>query len=150
VLETFLPQAASEEDIVRAFNAAKEANGWEAEKKNMGLFVKAIKAALPNADGKMVAGQMFSDGVNFYIAGKDGLILKGLNKTKDGTYMLDPVDGHMVIGFVQIGDGFFYFAEDGKMVAGATINIAGLDCTFDKNGKLIAPEGLVPPVVAVY
>ena len=55
VLETFLPQAASEEDIVRAFNAAKEANGWSAEKKNMGLFVKAIKAALPNADGKMVA-----------------------------------------------------------------------------------------------
>ena len=55
VLETFLPKAASEQDIVRAFNAAKEANGWEAEKKNMGLFVKAIKAALPNADGKMVA-----------------------------------------------------------------------------------------------
>ena len=55
VLETFLPKAASEEDIVRAFQSAKEANGWEAEKKNMGLFVKAIKAALPNADGKMVA-----------------------------------------------------------------------------------------------
>lgn len=55
VLETFLPKAASEEDIVRAFNQAKEANGWEPEKKNMGLFVKAIKAALPNADGKMVA-----------------------------------------------------------------------------------------------
>ena len=55
VLETFLPKAASEEDIVNAFNAAKEANGWEAEKKNMGLFVKAIKAALPNADGRMVA-----------------------------------------------------------------------------------------------
>jgi uncharacterized protein YqeY len=55
VLETFLPKAASEEDIARAFNQAKEANGWEAEKKNMGLFVKAIKAALPNADGKMVA-----------------------------------------------------------------------------------------------
>ena len=54
VLETFLPQAATEEDILRAFNEAKTANGWEAEK-NMGLFVKAIKAALPNADGKMVA-----------------------------------------------------------------------------------------------
>ena len=55
VLETFLPQAATEEDILRAFNDAKTANGWEPEKKNMGLFVKAIKAALPNADGKMVA-----------------------------------------------------------------------------------------------
>ena len=52
---TFLPKAASEEDILRAFRQAKDANGWEAEKKNMGLFVKAIKAALPNADGKMVA-----------------------------------------------------------------------------------------------
>ena len=55
VLETFLPKAATEEDILRAFNDAKTANGWEAEKKNMGLFVKAIKASLPNADGKMVA-----------------------------------------------------------------------------------------------
>lgn len=55
VLETFLPKAASEEDIVRAFNQAQETNGWTAEKKNMGLFVKAIKSALPNADGKMVA-----------------------------------------------------------------------------------------------
>ena len=55
VLETFLPKAATEEDILRAFHEAKTANGWEAEKKNMGLFVKAIKVALPNADGKMVA-----------------------------------------------------------------------------------------------
>ena len=55
VLETFLPKAASEEDIVRAFTNAKETNGWTAEKKNMGLFVKSVKAALPNADGKMFA-----------------------------------------------------------------------------------------------
>ena len=55
VLETFLPKAATEEDIVRAFLQAKEANGWDAEKRNMGLFVKAIKSALPNADGKLVA-----------------------------------------------------------------------------------------------
>ena len=55
VLETFLPKAATEEDILRAFKDAQTANGWETEKKNMGLFVKAIKAALPNADGKMVA-----------------------------------------------------------------------------------------------
>ena len=55
VLETFLPKAATEEDILRAFHEAKTANGWETEKKNMGLFVKAIKVALPNADGKMVA-----------------------------------------------------------------------------------------------
>ncbi len=102
------------------------------------------------ADGKMVVSQMFTDGLNFYITGDDGLVLKGLSTTKDGTYMLDPTDGHMIIGFVQIGDGFFYFGEDGKMVANTTVNIAGVDCTFNKDGMLIAPEGLVPPVVATY
>lgn len=101
-------------------------------------------------DGKMVVGQMFTDGINIYISGKDGLVLKGLTTTKDGTYMLDPTDGHMIIGFVQIGTGFFYFGEDGKMVANTTVNIAGVDCTFNKDGMLILPEGLVPPVVAAY
>ncbi len=101
-------------------------------------------------DGKMIVGQMFNAGTNFYISGKDGALLKGLSKTKDGTYMLDPVDGHMVIGFVQIGNGFFYFGEDGRMVANTTVNIGGVDCTFNKDGMLVGPEGLVPPVVAVY
>ena len=34
------------------------------------------------------------------------------------------------------------------MVKKKTINIAGLDCTFDKTGLLVAPAGLVPPVVS--
>lgn len=55
VLEEFLPKAATDLDILHTFSQVKEANGWVAEKKNMGLFVKAIKAALPNADGKLVA-----------------------------------------------------------------------------------------------
>ena len=55
VLEEFLPKAATDIDILHTFSQVKEANGWVAEKKNMGLFVKAIKAALPNADGKLVA-----------------------------------------------------------------------------------------------
>lgn len=55
VIEELLPQAASEEDITRAFLFVREEEHVEPEKKNMGIFVKRIKAMLPNADGKMVA-----------------------------------------------------------------------------------------------
>ena len=55
VLKEFLPAEASEEDIVRVFLQVKDINGWEPIKKNMGLFVKEIKKALPSADGKLVA-----------------------------------------------------------------------------------------------
>ena len=55
VLKEFLPAEATEEDIVRVFLQVKDANGWEPIKKNMGLFVKEIKKALPTADGKLVA-----------------------------------------------------------------------------------------------
>ena len=55
VLKEFLPAEAIEEDIVRAFLQVKDANGLEPIKKNMGVFVKEIKKALPTADGKLVA-----------------------------------------------------------------------------------------------
>ena len=55
VLKEFLPAEATEEDIVRAFLQVKEVNGIEPIKKNMGVFVKEIKKALPTADGKLVA-----------------------------------------------------------------------------------------------
>ena len=55
VLKEFLPAEATEEDIVRVFLQVKDINGWEPIKKNMGLFVKEIKKALPTADGKLVA-----------------------------------------------------------------------------------------------
>lgn len=55
VLKEFLPAEATEEDIVRAFLKVKNANGLELIKKNMGVFVKEIKKALPTADGKLVA-----------------------------------------------------------------------------------------------
>ena len=55
VLKEFLPAEATEEDIVRVFLQVKDVNGWEPIKKNMGLFVKEIKKALPSADGKLVA-----------------------------------------------------------------------------------------------
>ena len=55
VIEELLPQAASEEDITKAFEQIRDTENLEPEKKNMGVFVKRIKAMLPNADGKMVA-----------------------------------------------------------------------------------------------
>ena len=55
VLKEFLPAEATEEDIVRVFLQVKDANGLEPIKKNMGVFVKEIKKALPTADGKLVA-----------------------------------------------------------------------------------------------
>lgn len=55
VIEELLPQAASEEDVTKAFLLIREEEHIEPEKKNMGIFVKRIKAMLPNADGKMVA-----------------------------------------------------------------------------------------------
>jgi uncharacterized protein YqeY len=55
VLKEFLPAEATEEDIVRVFLQVKDINEWEPIKKNMGLFVKEIKKALPAADGKLVA-----------------------------------------------------------------------------------------------
>lgn len=55
IIEELLPQAASEEDITKAFFVVREEEHIEPEKKNMGIFVKRIKAMLPNADGKMVA-----------------------------------------------------------------------------------------------
>lgn len=55
VIEELLPQAASEEDITKAFLQVRDEEHIEPEKKNMGIFVKRIKAILPNADGKTVA-----------------------------------------------------------------------------------------------
>lgn len=55
VIEELLPQAASEEDITKAFLKVRDEEHIEPIKKNMGVFVKQIKAMLPNADGKMVA-----------------------------------------------------------------------------------------------
>ena len=55
VLKEFLPAEATEEHIVRAFLQVKAVNGLEPIKKNMGVFVKEIKKALPTADGKLVA-----------------------------------------------------------------------------------------------
>lgn len=53
VLEEFLPQSASLEEISKAYDELCET--LEPVKKNMGLFVKGIKSKLPTAEGKTVA-----------------------------------------------------------------------------------------------
>ena len=55
IIKEFLPEEATEDYIIRVFLQVKDINGWEPIKKNMGLFVKEIKKALPSADGKLVA-----------------------------------------------------------------------------------------------
>jgi hypothetical protein len=55
IIKEFLPEEATEEDITRVFLQVKDVNELEPIKKNMGVFVKEIKKALPNADGKLVA-----------------------------------------------------------------------------------------------
>jgi len=51
----FLPKPATEEEITTVFNNIVKRGEIEPIKKNMGLFIKALKTLLPNADGKLVA-----------------------------------------------------------------------------------------------
>lgn len=53
IFEELLPSPATEEDITAAFNEL--CTTIEPTKKNMGTFVKSIKAKYPVADGKLVA-----------------------------------------------------------------------------------------------
>ncbi len=55
ILKEFLPLEATEEDILKCFNDVIGQDGFEPVKKNMGIIIKMIKGALPNADGKLVA-----------------------------------------------------------------------------------------------
>ena len=55
ILKEFLPAEASEKDILECFNDVIGQDGVEPIKKNMGIIIKMIKGALPNADGKLVA-----------------------------------------------------------------------------------------------
>jgi len=55
IVESWLPVAATEEDVLKCFNDVVGQDGFEPVKKNMGIIIKTIKEALPTADGKMVA-----------------------------------------------------------------------------------------------
>ncbi len=55
VIQEFLPQAATEDDILKCFNDVIGQDGFEPIKKNMGIIIKTIKGTLPNADGGLIA-----------------------------------------------------------------------------------------------
>ena len=55
VLKEFLPEEATEEDILKCFNDVIGQDGFEPIKKNMGIIIKTMKGFLPNADGKLIA-----------------------------------------------------------------------------------------------
>lgn len=55
IINSWLPVAATEEQVTEALNNICEAEGITREKRNMGVLIKKIKEALPTADGKMVA-----------------------------------------------------------------------------------------------
>ncbi len=96
------------------------------------------------ADGKMATGWNAIDGQSYYF-GADGILAQGLAAIKDSFYYLDPADGHMVVGWVQLPDGWRYFdANNGKMLANVSATLDNVECSFDKNGLLVAPAGWVP------
>ena len=55
IIQEFLPQAATEDDILKCFNDVIGQDGFEPTKNNMGIIIKTIKGALPTADGGLVA-----------------------------------------------------------------------------------------------
>lgn len=59
ILKGYLPKPATEDEILKVFNHFKNGTAFDSPiepiKKNMGTFIKLIKEALPNADGKLVS-----------------------------------------------------------------------------------------------
>ena len=95
-------------------------------------------------DGKMVTGWNPIDGKSYYF-GTDGRMALGLVSLKQGTYYLDPADGHQVVGWVQTPEGWRYFdVNNGTMLVKVTALLDNVNCTFDKNGILVDPAGWTP------
>lgn len=55
ILKEFLPAEVSKEQLEKAMHELINDNVAEPVKKNMGVFVKALKSGFPGADGKLVA-----------------------------------------------------------------------------------------------
>ena len=55
IIQEFLPQSTTEDDILKCFNDVIGQDGFEPTKNNMGIIIKTIKGALPTADGGLVA-----------------------------------------------------------------------------------------------
>ena len=55
IVESWLPVAATEEQVTDALNNIFETEYIAREKRNIGVLIKKVKEVLPTADGKMVA-----------------------------------------------------------------------------------------------
>lgn len=55
IIKEYIPAEATEEDILKCFNDVIGQDGFELTKNNMSIIIKTIKAALPTANGGLVA-----------------------------------------------------------------------------------------------
>lgn len=96
------------------------------------------------ADGRMLTGWNAIDGKTYYF-GADGKMAVGLATIDNAVYYLDPADGHRVVGWAQLHDGWHYFdGGTGQMLANVTVPLENVNCTFNQAGILVDPAGWTP------
>ena len=96
------------------------------------------------ADGRMLTGWNAIDGKTYYF-GADGKMAVGLATIDNAVYYLDPADGHRVVGWAQLPDGWHYFdGNSGQMLANVTVPLENVNCTFNQAGILVDPAGWTP------
>ncbi|MBR1670323.1 MAG: hypothetical protein IJ695_06450 [Butyrivibrio sp.] len=96
------------------------------------------------ADGRMLTGWNAIDGKTYYF-GADGKMAVGLATIDNAVYYLDPADGHRVVGWAQLPDGWHYFdGGTGQMLANVTVPLENVNCTFNQAGILVDPAGWTP------
>ena len=96
------------------------------------------------ADGRMLTGWNAIDGKTYYF-GADGKMAVGLATIDNAVYYLDPSDGHRVVGWAQLPDGWHYFdGNSGQMLANVTVPLENVNCTFNQAGILVDPAGWTP------
>ena len=55
IIKEFLPEEATEEEIIKTLVDICNTEHIACDKRNMGILIRKVKEALPNADGKLVA-----------------------------------------------------------------------------------------------
>ena len=55
IIKEFLPEEATEEEIINTLTDICNNEHIACDKRNMGILIRKVKEALPNADGKLVA-----------------------------------------------------------------------------------------------
>ena len=78
-------------------------------------------------------------GENMYYFNPDGTLFKGVYADAGGIKYCDPTDGHLVVGFVEIGGNTFFFdpANGGYMLINTTVTIGEQFFLIDANGFVV-------------